>query len=90
MEPRAATPREQPASRRRQAVPKRPHGATLQAKPAPKKTRKDSGAETSMPEAVLFGVEEQREEEEEEDETPLVRSWIAQQGPRDFRRRGAC
>ena len=64
--PRAATPREQSARRRRQAVHKRPHGVTLQtelasistAEPAPKKARKDLAAKETVP----SGVEEQRED----------------------------
>ena len=89
VEPRAAAPREQPARRRRQAVPKRPYGSTSTIEPgststvelAPKKTRKDLGAEASMSEVVTSGVAEQREEEEKEDEIPLVR-------PRGLRSRG--
>jgi len=71
MELRAAVPREQPARRRRQAVPKRPQGSTSTAEPAPKKARKDLEAEASRSEAIPSGVEARREEEEEEDEAPL-------------------
>ena len=50
---------------------KHSHGSTSKGEPIPKKARRESEAEASMPEVVPSGVEEQREEEEEEEEIPL-------------------
>ena len=69
--PRAAAPKEQPIKKSRQAVSKRSHGSTSKGDPIPKKARRESEAEASMPKVVPSGVEEQREEEEEEEEIPL-------------------
>ena len=90
VESRATAPREQPARKHRQAVPKRSHVATLQAEPAPKKARKNSRAETSMPEASLLVLRSRGRKRRKTKNPPCSPSWIAQQGSRDFRRRGAC
>ena len=50
---------------------KRSHGSASNGEPIPKKARRESEAEASMPEVVPSGVEEQREEEEEKRRSPL-------------------
>ena len=73
MEPRIVVPKEQSARKSRQAVTKRSHGSASKGEPSPKKARRESEAEASMPEVVPPGVEEQAEEEEEE-EVSVLRS----------------
>ena len=72
MGPRAAAPKGQPAIESRQAVFKCSHGSTSRGEPIPKKARRESEAEASMPEVVPSSVEEQWEEEEDEEEVPLL------------------
>jgi len=55
-------------------VAKRSHGSASKGEPSPKKARKESEAEASMPEVVPPGIEEQGEEEEEEEEVLVLRS----------------
>ena len=69
----AAAPKGQPAKKSRQAVSKRSHSSASKGEPIPKKARRESEAEASMPEVVPSSVEEQREEEEDEEEVPLLR-----------------
>ena len=73
MGPRAAAPKGQPAKKSQQAVSKRSHSSASKGEPIPKKARKESEPEVSMPEVVPSSVEEQREEEEDEEEVPLLR-----------------
>ena len=61
------TTKEQSAKKSRRAVAKRFRGSIFQGEPRPKKARKGSEAEVSMPEVVPAGAEEQEEEEEEEE-----------------------
>jgi len=49
----------QPTKRSRQAVSKRSHNSVSKGEPIPKKARRESEAETSMPKVVLSGVEVQ-------------------------------
>ena len=53
---------------------KRSRGSASKGEPIPKKVRRESEAEASMPKVVLPGIEEQGEEEEEEEEVPVLRS----------------
>jgi len=62
-------------------VSKRSHSSTSKGEPVPKKARRESEAEASMPIVVPPGIEEQGEEEEEEEEVPILR-------PRGLRSRG--
>jgi len=71
---KAATPKGQPAKKSRQAVSKRSHGSASKGEPIPKKARRESEAEASMPKVVPSSVEEQGNEEEEEEEVPVLRS----------------
>ena len=73
MEPRTVAPKGQPVKKHRQAVAKRSRCSASKGEPIPKKARRESEAETSMPKVVPSGVEEQGEEEEEE-EVPILRS----------------
>ena len=90
MEPRTVAPKGQPTKKSWQAVAKRSRGSASKGEPIPKKARRESEAEVSMPEVVPPSVEEQGEEEEEEEGSPrpsLPRS--AQQWSRDPRGRRA-
>ena len=60
---------------------KRSRSSASKGEPLPKKARRESEAEATMPNLVPPGVEEQREEEEEEEEVLVLRS-------RDLRSRG--
>jgi len=74
MEPRTVAPKGQPAKKSRQAMAKHSRGSASKGEPSPKKARRESEAETLMPEVVPPGVEEHGEEEEEEEEVPVLRS----------------
>ena len=60
---------------------KRSHGSASKGEPIPKKARRESEAEASMPKVVPSSVEEQGEEEEEEEKVPIIH-------PRGLRSRG--
>ena len=82
MEPRIVAPKEQPARKSRQAVAKRSRGSASKGEPIPKKGRRESEAEASMPEVVPPSVEEQGEEEEEEEKVPaLLSQGLRSRGP---------
>ena len=72
MEPRIVAPKGQPTRKTQQAMAKRSRGSTSKGEPSPKKARRESEAEASMPEVVPSGVEEHREEEEEEKEVAVL------------------
>ena len=74
MEPRIVAPKGQPAKKSQQVVVKRSRGSTSKGEPIPKKARRESGAEASMPKVVPPSVEEQGEEEEEKEEVPALHS----------------
>ena len=59
---------------------KRFRGSASKGEPIPKKARRESEAEASMPKVVPPGVEEQGEEEEEEEEVPVLRSAVCAAG----------
>jgi len=61
------TTKEQPAKKSQRAVAKRSCGSAAQGEPRPKKAKKGSEAEVSMPKVVPAGAEEQEEEEEQEE-----------------------
>ena len=69
---KAAAPKGQPA--KKQAVFKCSHGSASKGEPIPKKARRESEAEASMPIVAPSSVEEQENEEEEEEEVPVLRS----------------
>jgi len=72
-EPQKLTAKEQLAKRSQRAMAKCSCGYTSQGEPRPKKARRGSEAEASMPEVVPSSAEEQEEkEEEEEEEVPTL------------------
>ena len=73
-EPQIVTTKEQPARKSRRAMAKRSRGSASQGESRPKKARKGSEAEVSMPEVVPASAEEQEEEEEEKGEVLTLRS----------------
>ena len=52
---------------------KHSRGSASKGEPVPKKARRESEAEASMPIVVPPGIEEQGNEEEEEEEVPVLR-----------------
>ena len=82
MEPRTVAPKGQPAKKSRQAVAKRSRGSASKGEPMPKKARRKSEAEASMPKIVPPSIKEEGNEEEEEEEVPVLRSrGLSSRGP---------
>jgi len=74
MGPWAVAPKGQPAKKSLQVVSKRSRGSAFEGESFPKKARRESEAEASMPKVVPPGVEELGDEEEEEEEVLVLRS----------------
>ena len=70
MEPRTIALKGQPTKKSRQAVAKHSRGSASKGEPIPKKARRESEAEASMPKVVPPGVEEQGEEERRRKKSP--------------------
>ena len=60
---------------------KRSRGSASKGEPIPKKARRESEVEASMPKVVPPGVEEQGEEEEEEEVPTLCSRGLRSRGP---------
>ena len=82
---RAVAPKGQPAKKSRQAVSKRSHGSASKGEPIPKKARRESEAEASMPIVVPPGSSEMKKRRRSPCPS-LPRS--TQQGPHDLGRGG--